>query len=308
MTFSSPNKREERARCERIANKLKALNLNVWFDARLPSGKSFDREIESTIKKAKAVLVLWSPASVESEWVRNEAGIGKERGVLAAAQLASCELPIAFRATHYETLFEEGFADDHSGWIKVLERIGELTGRPGIASYSKALGQGSAPLLAWARANHTDPLALKMEKLAERLNAADEEAGSVTVRKGAGPGALLASALVAAGIAGPFAWVAKPEPPPAAPPDLTPRQAALELVGRWNEVGLGDCEAGALVVSVEPSGLALSYGTVRDGIAVVGVADGWVTLADGAFLRRSGANLQLKQGADGAASEFTPCG
>jgi pantoate kinase len=47
-------KREERARCERIANKLKALNLDVWFNARLPSGKCFDREIESAIKKAKA--------------------------------------------------------------------------------------------------------------------------------------------------------------------------------------------------------------------------------------------------------------
>jgi len=140
-------KREERARCERIANKLKALNLDVWFDARLPSGKSFDREFESTIKKAKAVLVLWSPASVESEWVRNEAGIGKERGVLAAAQLASCELPNAFRATRYETLFEENFADDHPGWIKVLGRIGELTGRPRLPSYSKALGEGATPLL-----------------------------------------------------------------------------------------------------------------------------------------------------------------
>jgi hypothetical protein len=298
-------KREERGRCERIAKKLKALDLDVWFDARLPSGKSFDREIEGAIKKAKAVLVLWSPASVESEWVRNEAGIGKERGVLAAAQLAPCELPIAFRATHYEALHDEAFADDHLGWIKVLERIGELTGRPGIASYSKALGEGAAPLLRWARANHTDPLALKMEKLAERLSAADEATGGVTIRKGAGPGALLATGLVFAAIAGAFAWLAKPAPPP---PPLTPRQAALELVGRWNEVGLGNCEAGALVVSVEPGGLALSYGAVRDGIAVVGVDGGWVTLADGAWLRRAGVNLQLKQGSDGAVSEFTPCG
>lgn len=113
-------KREERARCERIANKLKALSLDVWFDARLPSGKSFDREIETTINAAKAVLVLWSPASVESEWVRNEAGIGKKRNVLAAARLSPCELPLAFHATHYEDLFEPDFADDHPGWLKLL--------------------------------------------------------------------------------------------------------------------------------------------------------------------------------------------
>jgi len=297
-------KREERARCERIANKLKALNLDVWFDARLPSGKSFDREIETTIKKAKTVLVLWSPASVESEWVRNEASIGKERGILAAAQLAPCELPIAFRATHYETLFEEGFADDHPGWIKVLERIGELTARPGIASYSKALGQGAAPLLTWARANHTDPLALKMEKLAERLSAADEEAGGVTVRKGAGPGALLATALIAAVIAGAFAWVAKPAPPP---PEPSAREIALDLVGRWNEVGLGDCAANALVVSVEPGGLALSFGQTRDGRAIVGLDQGWVRLGDGGMVRRAGANLRVKSAPDAQEAEYTPC-
>jgi hypothetical protein len=110
-------------------------------------GESFDREIETAIKKARAVLVLWSKASVESEWVRNEVGIGKERGVLAAAQLGDCDLPIAFRATHSELLHEEAFQDNHPGWLKVLERIGALTGRTGLASYSRALGEGSAPLL-----------------------------------------------------------------------------------------------------------------------------------------------------------------
>lgn len=297
-------KREERARCERIADKLKALNLDVWFDARLPSGKSFDREIESTIKAAKAVLVLWSPASVESEWVRNEAGIGKARGVLAAAQLASCELPIAFYATHYETLYDEAFADDHPGWIKVLERIGDLTGRPGIASYSKALGQGAAPLLAWARANHTDPLAAKMEKLAERLSAADEEAGGVTVRRGAGPRALLATGLVFAAIAGIFAWLAKPAPPP---PPPTARDLAVEMVGRWNEVGLGNCDTDALTLSIEPGGLALGDAQTRLGKQIVELADGWVVLGDGSRLRRSGANLQRQARVDASVQQFTPC-
>lgn len=301
-------KREEKERCQRIAAKLKALDLDVWFDARLTTGESFDREIESTIKKAKAVLVLWSPASTESKWVRNEAGIGEERGVLAAIQLSPCALPIQFRSTHYEVLHEPGFSDDHPSWLKVLDRIGELTRRPGLASYSRALGRAGEPLLAWARANPDDPLAKKAEALAQRLSATDEDGAAVVIRKGAGLSAILGAAALALGFGALGAWALKPAPtlPPPAPP--TPRQAALDLVGRWNEVGLGDCEAGALVVSVEPAGLALSYGAVRDGIAVVGLREGWVTLADGAWLRRAGVNLEVKQGADGATSEFTPCG
>lgn len=298
-------KREERARCERIAAKLKALDLDVWFDARLASGKSFDREIEASIKKAKAVLVLWSPASVESEWVRNEAGIGKERGVLAAAQLAPCELPIAFRATHYENLYDEGFADDHPGWIKVLERIGDLTGRPGLSGYSRALGQAAAPLLNWARSNPADPLGRKMEALAGQLAAADEDAASVVIRKGAGPGTLLALAIGALVFGAGAAWISKPVPPP---PAASVRTVALDMVGKWNEVGLGDCDTGALTVSIEPGGMALSDGGVRQGRAIVSVRDGWVQLGDGALVRRDGANLKLKSSTDAPEQEFTPCG
>lgn len=298
-------KREERSRCERIANKLKALDLDVWFDARLPSGKSFDREIEASIKKARAVLVLWSPASVESEWVRNEAGIGKERGVLAAAQLAPCDLPIAFRSTHYETVFDESFADDHPGWIKVLERIGELTGRPGLSGYSRALGQAAAPLLSWARANPSDPLGRKMEALAGQLANADEDGASVVIRKGAGPVTILAVALATLALGAGAAWLGKPLPPP---PPPSARTVALDMVGKWNEVGLGDCDAGALTVSIEPGGMALSDAGVRQGRAIVSLTDGWLHLGDGAMVRREGANLKLKSRADAPEQEFTPCG
>ena len=51
-------KREERERCECIVRRLRALELDVWFDARLTSGMSFDREIETTLRDAKVVLVL----------------------------------------------------------------------------------------------------------------------------------------------------------------------------------------------------------------------------------------------------------
>jgi hypothetical protein len=121
--------RSDRARAQRIGEKLKALGLEVWLDARIQSGTTFDAEIERALREAKSVLVLWSPAGVESEWVRNEAMIGKDRGVLVALMIASCELPVAFRSTQYEPLFAFGFADDHPSWIKAVERIKDLVGR-----------------------------------------------------------------------------------------------------------------------------------------------------------------------------------
>ncbi len=133
-------KREERDRCERIYRKLTALGLEVWFDAQLTSGERFRREITTAVNAAKAVLVLWSPASIESDWVLDEAGVGQRRKVLVAAQIAACDIPIGFGQTHYEKLHNAAFDDHDTEWLKILERIGALTGRPRLKGFSEVLG------------------------------------------------------------------------------------------------------------------------------------------------------------------------
>lgn len=122
-------KRDERRRADGIARRLRALGLDVWLDAHIASGRSFDAEIETALRSAKAVLVLWTPGSVASEWVRNEASAAKGRDILIALMLEPCELPIEFRAVQYEPLFEKSFADDHPSWVKVVERIKDLAGK-----------------------------------------------------------------------------------------------------------------------------------------------------------------------------------
>lgn len=180
-------KREERARCERIHEKLKALDLDVWFDVRLTAGKSFDREIEGAVKSAKAVVVLWSPASVESEWVREEAGVGKARNVLAAIRITPCDLPFGFGTTHVEDIHEAEFADDHPAWLKILDRIGELMGRPALADYSRAVGQATSLLLRFADRHPTDPLAGKARLLADRFADSGGEGVAPHARPSAAP-------------------------------------------------------------------------------------------------------------------------
>jgi len=122
-------KRDERRRADDIARRLRSLGLDVWLDANIASGRSFDAEIETALRTAKAVLVLWTSGSVASEWVRNEASTAKERGSLVALMLEPCELPIEFRAVQYEPLFEKSFSDDHPSWVKVVERIKDLAGQ-----------------------------------------------------------------------------------------------------------------------------------------------------------------------------------
>jgi hypothetical protein len=297
-------KREERTECQRIADKLKALGLNVWFDARLTAGDSFTTEIEREVRRAKAVLVLWSPGSVQSRWVRNEADIGRERGVLCAAQLKSCDLPIEFRDIHFETLHDPQFTDSHPGWIKLLERIGVLTGRTGLASYSRALAEAGRPLEQWAAQHPDDPLAAKAAGIVAAL--AGKEPPPVPVaRSGMGAAAIAMIALAAAVISGATAWTLMPTTPPSA---VDPRLAALDMLGKWQEADLGDCGDAALQIALEGNGLWLSLAGGRTGGAVQSVENGWVQLGNGQSLKRDGQSLQVRSAAGAStATEYAKC-
>lgn len=122
--------RHDRVRAKKLASRLEKLGISVWIDEAIPSGTTFDRDIETNLNEALAVLVLWSPSSVASDWVRNEALVAKERDALVAVMLSPCDLPVAFRTTQYEPVFE-WHSEDSAGWVKTLERVKQLVGRRG---------------------------------------------------------------------------------------------------------------------------------------------------------------------------------
>jgi hypothetical protein len=162
--------RNDRDRCTAIRDALVALKVNVWSDARIGAGSHFDREIEREIEAAKALLVLWSEDSVQSDWVRNEARTGKEENRLVATQIAPCQLPLEFRSVQAELLPEGSEGGDHPAWLGILARIGELIDRPGIAEYARLSVSGS--LEDWKRwlARHpADPLSANViDNIVER--------------------------------------------------------------------------------------------------------------------------------------------
>ncbi|MEO9636007.1 MAG: toll/interleukin-1 receptor domain-containing protein [Parasphingorhabdus sp.] len=151
--------RNDRERCTAIRDILESLKVSVWFDAGIGAGSSFDREIEREIEAAKALLVLWTEESVESDWVRNEARTGKERSGLIAVQLRPCTLPLEFRSVQAEVLPEGAEGTDNAIWIGILERIGELLDRPGLVEYTRLKEKSSvADWKNWLARFPKDPL------------------------------------------------------------------------------------------------------------------------------------------------------
>jgi hypothetical protein len=151
-------KRDERPEVLAIARRLEALKLRVWFDAEMRSGTTFDSEIDRQIRSASVVLVCWSPGAIASDWVRGEATIGRQRNVLAAAFLKPCDLPAPFNLVHADDL-TAGARPSNPEWLKVVERIGMLTGRPGLAAFEALeLAPDKSAYAAWIAGNSSDPL------------------------------------------------------------------------------------------------------------------------------------------------------
>ncbi|HXZ68053.1 MAG TPA: TIR domain-containing protein [Alphaproteobacteria bacterium] len=92
--------RAERARVAPLVAALEAQGWSVWWDPAITPGAEFDSLIRREIDAAKVIVVVWTPASVESRWVRGEARIGADRGALVPVRFDAARLPIDAMAIH----------------------------------------------------------------------------------------------------------------------------------------------------------------------------------------------------------------
>ncbi|MBP6690322.1 MAG: toll/interleukin-1 receptor domain-containing protein, partial [Hyphomonadaceae bacterium] len=72
--------REDTARAEQVAKGLEAAGLDVFWDNEIPPGTTWADYIESKLTQCKALIVLWSEHSTKSQWVREEARMGRDKG------------------------------------------------------------------------------------------------------------------------------------------------------------------------------------------------------------------------------------
>ena len=137
--------RSDKARVAPLVAAIEAQGWSVWWDPDIAAGQEFDRQIAAELKAAAAVVVVWTPNSVESRWVRGEARDAADRGVLVPVRFANAELPIDVRAIHTTDL--DGWGDD-SGSPQVqelLRALGAMISRhgaktPAASHASLALG------------------------------------------------------------------------------------------------------------------------------------------------------------------------
>mgnify|MGYP003295911273 CR=1 FL=1 len=89
-------------RAEQLASALTARGFTVWWDNLIEGGAQFAKSIRAALEAADAVVVLWSAASIESDWVADEAAQGRERKRLVPLSLDGSLPPLGFR--QYQTI------------------------------------------------------------------------------------------------------------------------------------------------------------------------------------------------------------
>ncbi len=92
--------RSDRDRVVPLVRAIQDTGWSVWWDPAIVPGQEFDEQISAELEQALAVLVVWTPTSVLSRWVRGEARHGADRNILVPVRFDKAELPIDARALH----------------------------------------------------------------------------------------------------------------------------------------------------------------------------------------------------------------
>jgi hypothetical protein len=94
----------------KLAAMLEAEGWKTWWDTSLIPGDDFRNEIMTELGRARAVIVIWTDASIKSDWVRSEAGRAQGDRKLIPVKLPNLsykDLPPPFDVLHTEDIGQE---------------------------------------------------------------------------------------------------------------------------------------------------------------------------------------------------------
>ena len=109
-----------------IIHLLEQAGYNVWWDGLLEAGSVFLHTTEQALEEASAILVVWTKTSVNSNWVRDEATSGRDRGRLVPITTDGSVPPLGFRQFQVIDFSKWRGQADVPEFQNVLNAIGSL--------------------------------------------------------------------------------------------------------------------------------------------------------------------------------------
>ncbi|HEX5605398.1 MAG TPA: toll/interleukin-1 receptor domain-containing protein [Candidatus Binatia bacterium] len=105
---------EDRETAAQFAQLLESVGWHVWWDRRIPAGRTWRSILEDALREMRCLVVLWSKNSVQSPWVTEEAEEARRLGkTIVPVLIEGVEPPIGFRAIQAANLANwNGSTDD----------------------------------------------------------------------------------------------------------------------------------------------------------------------------------------------------
>jgi hypothetical protein len=122
---------EDRDTAARFARLLESVGWRVWWDRRIPAGRTWRSILEEALREMRCLVVLWSKNSVQSSWVTEEAEEARRLGkVIVPVLIERVEPPIGFRAIQAADLADwNGSTDDPAAQLFIAD-LRSVLGEP----------------------------------------------------------------------------------------------------------------------------------------------------------------------------------
>jgi hypothetical protein len=112
--------RADRDHAQAVVQALRALGVEVWWDEDMP-GVEWQFELVDRITEMAAVMVLWSPKSLDSKNVRDEARLAYKQDKLINALIGVAEPREPFTAINGMPLDGWDGREPHNGWRRLVQ-------------------------------------------------------------------------------------------------------------------------------------------------------------------------------------------
>lgn len=119
---------EDETRIRELVRALEGQGWSVFWDRRIPAGRTWQNYIGQALSGAKGVIVAWSHHSITSEWVIEEANDAKDRRVLVPVLLETVKPPLGFRGIQAADLTNWKPDDSSASFNQLTQDIAGVIG------------------------------------------------------------------------------------------------------------------------------------------------------------------------------------
>lgn len=109
-----------------LNERLRTAGFSVWWDQRITPGEPYRNEIMAELNNAKAVVVVWTPDAINSDWVQREARRAIQLRKYVPLKYRLSDIPEDYRALQYIEITRWNAEAEHHDFKRIAAGIGAI--------------------------------------------------------------------------------------------------------------------------------------------------------------------------------------